>query len=111
MITGDKAVKVRKKKRPKKPKSKLIILYVVFWVGIIGLSLVFIADQVRTYNQLRENYERVSNNLYREVTTHEELYMELQLFDSLAYAERRAREWLGMVRPNEIVFRNIGAIE
>ena len=96
-----------KRKRKKKPMSKTAYLYIVFWLAIIGLSFVMVINQAARYNELRQQVININASIEAITAANEELELQNSFFDSDAYIEVRAREWLGMVRPNEILFRNI----
>jgi len=95
------------RKRGKKPMSKPTLVYIVFWLMIIGLSFVFVVNQAGRYNELRQELVIISDNIENITAINYELQLQIDFFDSDAYIEQRAREWLGMVRPNEMLFRNI----
>jgi len=99
----------KKRKKKKKPMRKSIWAFGIFWVLLIALTCALVIGQARRYNELREVYDRVQAELAQEQAINEDLYLRLLFFDREAYIERQARERLGMVRPNEIVFRNISA--
>jgi len=107
----DNPAEPRKRIKRKKPMSKSSLIFLVFWVSIIGLSFILVVNQAGTYNELRADLERLNEEIDTLSTINEELYRQIIFFDSDDYIEQRAREWLGMVRPNEIVFRNIAALE
>jgi len=100
--------KTRKPKK-KKQKTKYTGIFFVFWLIIAGMSFSLVVGQAGRYNELREEYERVSSDIARARAMYYSLQLEIEFHDSDAYVERLARERLGMVRPNEIVFRNIAA--
>jgi len=95
--------------RPRRKKNQYTGIYLMFWVIIIGLSVILIVGQARQYNEYREAYERVIADIARVRAENEDLQRQLEFYDSDAHIEQLARERLGMVRPNEIVFRNIAA--
>ena len=99
----------RRPARVKKRKSKTTLLFVLFWIAIIGLSFVYVAERSGQYNELRETYRGIRTQIEREEARNHELQLRLEFDDGDAYIERLARERLGMVRPNVIVFRNIAA--
>jgi len=106
-MAQDKPKKARKKR--KKAKSKTIWAFSIFWVLLLVLTCALIIGQAGRYNELREVYDRVQAELAQEKARNEEYYLNLTFFDREADIERQARERLGMVRPNEIVFRNVSA--
>ena len=100
---------MEKKAKSKKPKSKIFLIYVVFWVIIIGLSLMLIMDQAGEYNELRAEADHLQGEIDRINASNNVLEFQIEFFDSDAYIEQQARDRLRMVRPDEIVFRNVAA--
>lgn len=100
---------MEKKAKPKKPKSKIFLIYVMFWVIIIGLSLMLIMDQAGEYNELRAEADHLQGEIDRINASNNVLEFQIEFFDSDAYIEQQARDRLRMVRPDEIVFRNVAA--
>jgi len=98
-----------KRMRMKKPKSKMRWVFLLFWFAVAGLSFVLVVRLAGQYNELRANYWHVRAQVDAEEARNHELRLRMEFDDGDAYIERLARERLGMVRPNEIVFRNIAA--
>lgn len=97
-----------KRKRIKKPERPLVLtLYIVFWSAIVIMFFILFVSQMESYNELNAELTRLSNSIAAERAEYERLQMQLTFFDSDTYIEQLARERLGMVRPGEIVFRNI----
>ena len=94
------------KKKAKKPKSKVLLIFLVFWVIIIGLSFMMVMDQAGAYNALRAEAEHLNAEIAKINAINEDLEFQIEFFDSDAYIEQQARDRLRMVRPDEIVFRN-----
>jgi len=97
-------------KKIEKPKVKnkiSLTLYVIFWALILIMFSGLIITQAGQYNELRTTLNRINEDVARERAIHDDLNHQLQFFDSDAYIESLARERLGMIRPNEIVFRNV----
>lgn len=101
----------KEQKKHKKPRSKILILFVIFWVAIIGVSFAVVSHQAGQYNTLRAEAERIQAHIDELTAQNQGLYDQITFFDSDLYIEARARERLGMVRPTEIVFRNISAVD
>ena len=59
------------------------------------------------YNVLRAELERIEVDIAAEEAIYQDLNYQILFFDSDARIEQLARERLGMIRNNEIVFRNI----
>ena len=68
---------------------------------------VLIITQATRYNELRSELDRINAQIEAERAMEADLEMRLLFLDSDAIIERLARERLGMVRQNEIVFLNI----
>ena len=92
----------------KKKSSKLgKLMYGLLCVTILVASFWLIASQARRYNALRAQYHRIQDELSRAQIVYADMRYQMTHFDSDAYIEQLARERLGWVMPNEIVFRKI----
>ena len=96
-----------KKKRYKKPKPKYTIAFVIFWMVLIGSTFVLVVGQAGRYNELRSEHDAVEADIARATARNADLQHQIDFFDINAYVENLARERLGMLRPNELIFRNI----
>ena len=97
-----------KKEAKKKRKHPLYsFFFISFWVIIAVMFTGLIITQATRYNELRAELSRVNANIAIEQAFIEDLNMQMLFFDSDAHVEQLARERLGMVRQNEIVFVNI----
>jgi len=96
-----------KKRKMKKPKAKFTLVFVVFWMVLLGLSFALVVGQAGRYNELRSEFESVEADIERATARHYDLQHQVDFFDVDAYVENLARERLGMLRPNELIFRNI----
>ena len=95
--------------RPKRKRSRPVYNFfcTVFWATIVVMFTVLIITQATRYNQLSAELERLNAEIAAERAMEADLEMRLLFLDSDAIIERLARERLGMVRQNEIVFVNI----
>ncbi|MCL2356420.1 MAG: septum formation initiator family protein [Defluviitaleaceae bacterium] len=82
------------------------MFYYIFWATILILLFALFITQMENYNELRAEYTRLNAEIERERAENLRLTEHIDSLDSDAYVERFARDVLGMVRPNEIVFRN-----
>ena len=82
-------------------------LYAMLCLLILGAFALLISSQANRYNALRAQNDRWQEELSRAVAVYEDLHYQMAYFDTDAYIERLARERLGWVLPNEIVFRKI----
>ncbi|MCL2500005.1 MAG: septum formation initiator family protein [Defluviitaleaceae bacterium] len=99
---------MEKKKTPIKKKRRIRwLLYMVFWLALAGSFGWLAIDQAALYSALRNDIEQVKVEIERAVSAHEELERQIAFIGSDAYIERQARERLGLVKPTEIIFRNI----
>jgi cell division protein FtsB len=98
----------RKEPRKVKPKRPIVLfLYITFWVAMLAMFAGLVVYQMGRYNELVEQQIRIEAELEAERAIAQDLYLQQILFDSDAYIEQLARDRLGLVRPYEIVFRNI----
>ena len=95
--------------RPKRKRNRPFynFFFVTFWGTIIVMFTVLIITQATRYNELSAELERLNAQIDAERAMEADLEMRLLFLDSDAIIERLARERLGMVRQNEIVFVNI----
>ena len=95
--------------KPKKKRKRPVytFFFVSLWAVIVVMFAVLIITQAGRYNELRAELDRVNALVDMERATLEDLEMQLLFFDSDAHVERLARERLGMVRQNELIFINI----
>ena len=89
-----------------KRKAKMY-LYIPFWILILGMFLGLFAMQLSRYYDYRHELDRLSAELAAEQQTASDLRYQEAFIGSPAYIEQLAREMLGFVRQDEIVFRNI----
>jgi cell division protein FtsB len=84
----------------------VITLYIIFWSAILIMFGGLFVGQMENYNALSAELTRINALVAEEQAEAEQLDIQLTFFDSDAYMEYLARR-RGMVRPNEIIFRNI----
>jgi len=96
--------KPKKRRWFKLPKIRL--RFAIFWVFIIVILSGFIVTQAGNYNALRTELNGLNARIAQYENEAYSLQLQITFFDSDAYVEELARERLGMVFPNEIVFRN-----
>ena len=99
--------KIKRRKRRRKPRAKFTLLFVAFWIALFGISFAFIIGQSGRYSALRAELDGIEADIARAEEHNFDLQTQLDFFDIYAYIENLARERLGMLRPNEIIFRNI----
>ena len=95
--------------KPKKKRGRPIynFFFSIFWAVIVVMFTVLIITQATRYNELSAELDRIQAEIAAERATEADLEMRLLFLDSDAIIERIARERLGMVRQNEIIFVNI----
>ena len=95
--------------KPKRKRSRPLynFFFLTFWATIVVMFTVLIVTQATRYNELSAELERLNAQIEAERVMEADLEMRLLFLDSEAIIERLARERLGMVRQNEIVFINI----
>ena len=95
------------KPKRKRPRPLYNFFFICFWATIVVMFTVLIVTQATRYNELRAELYRIEAEVVAERALEADLEMRLLFLDSDAIIERLARERLGMVRQNEIVFVNI----
>ena len=90
-------------KKQKRPIANLVTILVC--VAILAGSAALILRQAASYNDLRAESIRIEAELDSARATYYALRHRIAHFDSDAYIEQLARDRLGWVRPNEIIFR------
>lgn len=102
-------MKSEKKPPPVKKRRFTVVhaTYVAFWAAILILLGALFVTQMESYNELNARLTQANAAVERERERYESLRYQEALFDRDDYIERLARDMLGMIRPNEIVFRNI----
>ena len=95
--------------KPKRKRKRPVynFFFGSFWALIVIMFVALILNQAGRYNELRAELSRLNAEIAHEQAVIEDLEMRLLFFDTDAHIERLAREVLGMVRQNEIVFVNI----
>jgi cell division protein FtsB len=90
----------------KKERPIVITLYIIFWSAILIMFGGLFVGQMENYNELQSELTRLNASIAEEEATSAQLQTQLSFFDSDAYMEYLARR-RGMVRENEIIFRNV----
>jgi len=99
--------KTQQKPEAKRPGKFSNIVFLLFCMLIIVVFLALMYFQVGSYNSLRAENNRIQTELARQEAIYEDLRYQMAHFDSDAYIEQLARDRLGWVRPNVIVFRRL----
>lgn len=90
--------------RKKRPFDKTIVLFfmVLFFIAVsIG-----IAGQLKIYGQYKQEAEEILLQIQEEQEKNAEYLREKDYYNSDAYIEKVARQQLGLVMPNEILYVN-----
>ena len=82
-------------------------LYIPFWLLIAAMFCGLLIIQFSRYEDYRYELNRLTAELYREKQIYIDLQHQQVFYQSDAYIERLAREMLGYVRQDEIIFQNI----
>jgi cell division protein FtsB len=84
------------------------LLYIGFWlmmaVGFGGI----IANRASEYNEMLATIQRLEAETEQAKSEYEVLQRRIAFVGSDAYIEQQARERLGLVKPKEIIFINVG---
>lgn len=87
------------------------ILLLIVWALAVTITALYVSNIANYRQELRSTLYEAEGNLHREQQANRAIAIQLEYFDSNEYIERLARERLGMVRPNETIFRNTAALE
>jgi len=79
--------------------------FFVFWVISVIAFGAALYGEMETERELTARLAIIQANITEQTNREEQMRIELELFDSETYMETLARR-RGMVRPNEIIFRN-----
>ena len=91
----------------KKRRRLSMFLYVPFWMLIVGAFTGLLITQMSRHEYYRRDLERLQAELAREQQIAYDLKYRRAFYESDAYIEQLARERLGFVRQDEIIFQNI----
>jgi len=90
-----------------KRKKPRLYLFIPFWIIIVGMFIGMFVVQFSQY----EDYRRELNRLQAELAIEEQISANIihqqAFYESDAYIEQLARDRLGFVRPDEVIFINI----
>jgi len=92
--------------KAKKKRPIVLVLYMVFWAALLIMFGGLFVGQMEYHNSLQAELTQLNARTAEARAESEQLDIRLAFFDSDAYMEYLARR-RGMVRPNEIIFRNI----
>jgi cell division protein FtsB len=90
----------------KKKRSRFLWLYLVVWIFTAAVFSGVVIIQASRYNGYRKLLADTEAALAQEQQTHQDLLDQMVYYESDAYIEELAREQLGYVKPDEIIFQN-----
>lgn len=97
---------MEKRKRKKQKMSGLFLRgFLLIFLGAVGFGIVQLRLQ---YQQLQEEQLLLAAQIEAEKQTQEDLAFQKEYYRSDSYIEKIAREQLGMIKSNEILFVNRG---
>ena len=99
-------MKKKKKKRVHKPKKLSSLFLRVFLLVFVAAVSVGICKQFLYYQELQEELAVVKAETKEEEERQQEFETRKEYYTSDSYIEQVAREQLGMVKPNEIIYIN-----
>ncbi|MBQ2678624.1 MAG: septum formation initiator family protein [Firmicutes bacterium] len=88
-------------KKMKHPHNILMIVFMVIFAVVIVFS---ISSNLNKYKELKSEETLLKENIAAENEKTEKLYEEKEYYTSDDYIEVVARNQLGLIKPNEIVF-------
>ena len=91
-------------------KFKVFILFIKLSAMFLCISatLFFVNSEKKKNKELVLTYNYLNERIEAEKERQQELMLEMEITLTDTYIERVARERLGLVKPNEIIFHNIG---
>lgn len=87
-------------------RSVFRIMLMVLCIMCVGMTLLYAYPRFREYERLRAEAEEISRLIEEERATQERILHEIENSMSDANVERVARERLGFIKSNEIIFVN-----
>jgi cell division protein FtsB len=93
--------------RPKRKRRWRLLFFVPFWLLIVVISLSVLYLQASTYLEYKRELDRVTADIRTAENEYEDIQNKRAYYESDAYIEQLAREMLGYIRPDEIVFYNV----
>ena len=99
------AAENNKKQKIKKKKSSTSILVGFILAAFSVFVVVNIAIQLNTYVSLKAQKDDLENCIEEEKQKKEEYNNQMEYYSTDEYIEKIAREQLGLVMPDEIVFK------
>ena len=90
--------------RKKRPFDRTIILF--FMVLFFAAVSVGIGSKLKLYGQYKQEAEDILSQIEEEQKKNAEYIKEKEYYNSDAYVEKVARQQLGLVMPNEILYVN-----
>jgi cell division protein FtsB len=91
---------------PKKKRRLSTWLYVIIWIFSLVMFAGVLVMQMSSYNNYRDELASLEANLATERQNHQDLQDQMVYNESDAYIEQQARDQLGLIRPDEILFIN-----
>ena len=92
--------------KTRKRKSFTSIMVTCFMLVFAVTVCTSIYSEIKTFNELKEEEQRIIGQLDVELYNNIQLMNQQEYFTSDAYIEKVAREQLGFVMPDEVVFKN-----
>ena len=78
-----------------------------FWIMTLVMFMTIFALHASRYNNLRGELNQLQAELAREQREYERMMDQMAVLETHAYVEQLARERLGLVFPDELVFINL----
>lgn len=95
-------MKRQQEHRKKKPLDRVFILcFMVFFFGVVSIS---VAQQMLEYHKLKVEDEKVLAQIKEEQEKNLQYKNDREYYNSDEYIEQTARDQLGMVKSNEILY-------
>ncbi len=94
-----------RRKRTKKKKSSTVRFVGIILAVFIVMVAVNVAVQLNTYVKLKAQKDEIEEQIGEEEKKKEDYNNQMEYYSTDEYIEKIAREQLGLVMPDEIVFK------
>lgn len=95
-------MKKHHERKKKKPLDRVFILcFMVFFFAVVSIS---VAQQMMEYHKLKVEDEKILAQIKQEQEINEQHKNDQEYYNSDEYIEQTARDQLGMVKSNEVLY-------
>ncbi len=95
--------RAKKEKKQKSKTSKFVFVFMLVFTTVIGINFY---NQMKGYAKLKQEESQIEQMIEEEREKGIELANKKEYYKSDAYIEKIAREQLGLIKPDEVLFIN-----